>query len=127
MLFLSYNGSRSQTRLQVPSSLRREGLWVTYVLYDKTVVTEWYSAEAIDDTTFTLDIDCPGEDINNYKDTNTGSYAKIMATLNANSLTSVVVIPPTVNDESKDATINLSLKFNIPYVILPDLTNLNNY
>lgn len=52
MLFLSYNGSRSQTRLQVPSSLRRGGLWVTYVLYDKTVVTEWYSAEAIDDTTF---------------------------------------------------------------------------
>ena len=52
MLFLSYNGSRSQTRLQVPSSLRREGLWVTYVLCDKTVVTEWYSAEAIDDTTF---------------------------------------------------------------------------
>lgn len=52
MLFLSYNGSRSQTRLQVPSSLRREGLWITYVLYDKTVVTEWYSAEAIDDTTF---------------------------------------------------------------------------
>lgn len=52
MLFLSYNGSRSQTRLQVPSSLRREGLWVTYVLYDKTVVTEWYNAEAIDDTTF---------------------------------------------------------------------------
>lgn len=52
MLFLSYNGSRSQTRLQVPSSLRRKGLWVTYVLYNKTVVTEWYSAEAIDDTTF---------------------------------------------------------------------------
>ena len=52
MLFLSYNGSRSQTRLQVPSSLRRKGLWVTYVLYDKTVVTEWYSGEAIDDTTF---------------------------------------------------------------------------
>lgn len=52
MLFLSYNDSRSQTRLQVPSSLRRQGLWVTYVLYDKTVVTEWYSAEAIDDTTF---------------------------------------------------------------------------
>ena len=52
MLFLSYNGSRSQTRLQVPSSFRRKGLWVTYVLYDKTVVTEWYNAEAIDDTTF---------------------------------------------------------------------------
>ena len=52
MLFLSYNGSRSQTRLQVPSSLRREGLWITYVLYDRTAVTEWYSAEAIDDASF---------------------------------------------------------------------------
>lgn len=52
MLFLSYNGSRSQVRLQVPQSMRREGLWITYVLYDKTVVTEWYNAEAIDDATF---------------------------------------------------------------------------
>ena len=55
MLFLSYNGSRSQTRLQVPSSLRREGLWVTYVLYDKTVVTEWYNSDDIDDTSWGSD------------------------------------------------------------------------
>lgn len=49
MYFLSYNGSREQTRLQVPMSIRKTGLWVTYVLYDKTVVTEWYAGEAIDD------------------------------------------------------------------------------
>lgn len=52
MYFLSYNGSKESTRLQVPMSIRKMGLWITYVLYDKTVVTEWYSAEAIDDTTF---------------------------------------------------------------------------
>ena len=49
MYFLSYNGSREQTRLQVPMSIRKTGLWITYVLYDKTVVTEWYAGEAIDD------------------------------------------------------------------------------
>lgn len=49
MYFLSYNGSREYTRLQVPLSLRKTGLWITYVLYDKTVVTEWYAGEAIDD------------------------------------------------------------------------------
>ena len=49
MYFLSYNGSREQTRLQVPMSIRKTGLWITYVLYDKTVITEWYSEEAIDD------------------------------------------------------------------------------
>lgn len=49
MYFLSYNGSRELTRLQVPLSLRKTGLWITYVLYDKTVVTEWYAGEAIDD------------------------------------------------------------------------------
>ena len=49
MYFLSYNGSRELTRLRVPLSLRKTGLWITYVLYDKTVVTEWYAGEAIDD------------------------------------------------------------------------------
>lgn len=49
MYFLSYNGSREQTRLQVPMFIRKTGLWITYVLYDKTVVTEWYAGEAIDD------------------------------------------------------------------------------
>lgn len=52
MYFLSYNGSREQTRLQVPLSLRKTGLWITYVLYDKTVVTEWYAGEAIDDNSW---------------------------------------------------------------------------
>lgn len=52
MLFLSYNGSRSQTRLEVPISLRKTGIWITYVLYDKTVITEWYAGEAIDDNSW---------------------------------------------------------------------------
>lgn len=52
MYFLSYNGSREQTRLQVPMSIRKTGLWITYVLYDKTVVTEWYAGEAINDNSW---------------------------------------------------------------------------
>lgn len=52
MYFLSYNGSREQTRLQVPMSIRKTGLWITYVLYDKTIVTEWYTGEAIDDNSW---------------------------------------------------------------------------
>ena len=52
MYFLSYNGSRELTRLQVPLSIRKTGLWITYVLYDKTVVTEWYAGEAIDDNSW---------------------------------------------------------------------------
>lgn len=55
MLFLSYVGSKSLTRLEVPVSLRKTGIWITYVLYDKTVVTEWYAGEAIDDTSFSND------------------------------------------------------------------------
>lgn len=55
MLFLSYAGNKSFTRLEVPMSLRKQGLWVTYVLYDKTVVTEWYAGEAIDDTSWSND------------------------------------------------------------------------
>ena len=52
MYFLSYNGSRELTRLQVPMSIRKTGLWITYVLYDKTVVIEWYAGEAIDDNSW---------------------------------------------------------------------------
>lgn len=52
MYFLSYTGSRETTRLEVPMSLRKQGLWITYVLYNKTVVTEWYVGEAIDDSSW---------------------------------------------------------------------------
>lgn len=50
MYFLSYVGSKEDTRLQVPMSLRKLGLWVTYVLYDKTIVTEWYGSDNLSDT-----------------------------------------------------------------------------
>lgn len=55
MLFLSYNVNAELTRLQVPLSFRREGLWVTYVTYDRTVVTEWYNSNDIDDDTWKSD------------------------------------------------------------------------
>ena len=55
MYFLSYNGSRALTRCKVPTILRKEGLWITYVLYDHTVVTEWYNSDQIDDNSWSMD------------------------------------------------------------------------
>ena len=49
MYFLPYVASPESTRLLVPKLLRRQGLWITYVKYDKTVVTEWYAGEDISD------------------------------------------------------------------------------
>ena len=42
MYFLNYLGTEQLTRLQVPIKLRRQGLWITYILFDNTVVVEWY-------------------------------------------------------------------------------------
>lgn len=55
MYFLSYNGNKALTRCSVPYSLRKEGLWITYVLYDHTVITEWYNSDNIDDESFGSD------------------------------------------------------------------------
>lgn len=55
MYFLSYNGSRALTRCKIPTVLRKEGLWITYVLYDHTVVTEWYNSDQIDDNSWSMD------------------------------------------------------------------------
>lgn len=52
MYFLSYVGSSESTRLQVPISLRKTGLWITYVKLDDTIVTEWYAAKDTDDVTW---------------------------------------------------------------------------
>lgn len=54
MYFLPYLGNREQTRLQVPMFIRKQGLWITYVLLDKTVYTEWYAHDRIDDANFQL-------------------------------------------------------------------------
>lgn len=51
MLFLNYIGNKADTRKQVPTMLRKQGLWITYVV-GKTTVTEWYNSQAIDDTTW---------------------------------------------------------------------------
>lgn len=49
MYFLSYSGNTMETRCQVPSLIRKKGLWITYVKYDGKVYTEWYASSAIDD------------------------------------------------------------------------------
>lgn len=54
MYFLSYVGSSNDTRLQVPEFLRKTGLWITYVRYDKTIVTEWYASDDISDEAWGL-------------------------------------------------------------------------
>lgn len=48
--------SSEQTRLQVPMSIRKTGLWITYVLYDKIVVTEWYCMDESRWDSFSLTI-----------------------------------------------------------------------
>lgn len=48
MYFLSFTGNKKTTRKQVPDTLRRKGLWITYVSYDNKVVTEWYNSDKID-------------------------------------------------------------------------------
>ena len=50
--FLSYTGDKESTRLQVPVSLRKEGIWITYVDYNHKVVTEWYNSKKINDLEF---------------------------------------------------------------------------
>ena len=54
MMFVPYLGNKSQTRNQISPELRRQGLWLTYVI-DNTVYTEWYDEVAIDDTTWGSD------------------------------------------------------------------------
>lgn len=55
MYFIPYLGDRATTRCSIYKSLRREGLWITYVLYDHTVITEWYNSDNIDDEAFGSD------------------------------------------------------------------------
>lgn len=57
MYYLPYTGSEKTTRLQVNKSLRKMGLWITYVRYDKTIINECYISDNIDDEAF-------GEDAN---------------------------------------------------------------
>lgn len=55
MYYLSYVGSREQTRLQVPSILRRKGLCITYVKYNGTIIVEWYISDIVNDESFRKD------------------------------------------------------------------------
>lgn len=55
-LFLTYVGSESLTRLQVPMSYRRSGLWVAYQKFDKTLVVEFFKGDYIDNDHWGQDI-----------------------------------------------------------------------
>lgn len=48
-LFLSYNGSEEDTRLQVPYSMRRKGLWISYVTFEGSIISNFYNGEGIGD------------------------------------------------------------------------------
>lgn len=49
MYYLPYVGSQKSTRLQIISKFRRTGLWITYIKYDGTVISEWYASEDMSD------------------------------------------------------------------------------
>lgn len=39
------DNSKTYTRLQVPSNLRRKGLWITYISCKGNSITEWYNSD----------------------------------------------------------------------------------
>jgi hypothetical protein len=55
MYFLTYLGGSGVTRLQIPYELRRQGLFITYVLFYKTTVIEWYDSDDISDEAWQSD------------------------------------------------------------------------
>ena len=54
-LFLPYTINSAQTRLLVPSSMRRKALWLAYVKVDSTVVIEYYNSDDITDEAWQKD------------------------------------------------------------------------
>lgn len=48
-LFLPYHISKEHTRLQVPFSKRRRGLWISYVIPKGRLVIEYYLSDNIED------------------------------------------------------------------------------
>lgn len=55
MYFVSYVGDRGETRVQIPKVQRRRGVWLTYVLWDDTIVVEFYNGDSIEDSEFRKD------------------------------------------------------------------------
>lgn len=55
MYFISYTGDREETRIQIPKVQRRKGIWLTYVLWDNTIVSEFYNGNSIEDDEFRQD------------------------------------------------------------------------
>lgn len=79
-LFLPYTVNSAQTRLLVPSSMRRKALWLAYVKVDGTVVIEYYNSDDITDEAWQKDnnwVNPLGIDITKYITASiSGTYAE---------------------------------------------------
>lgn len=50
-IFLPFiDNSKALTRKQVPSELRRKGLWVTYISCKGNAITEWFKGDDLSDS-----------------------------------------------------------------------------
>lgn len=70
-LFLPFVGNtKKATRLQVPLSFRKKGLWITYVSRQNTVITEYYNSTDYSDAAWSSE-----DNWMNYLDTDSISVA----------------------------------------------------
>lgn len=46
------NNTRRDTRNQIPASMRRKGLWITYISCKGNIITEYYTGDALDDNSW---------------------------------------------------------------------------
>ena len=69
--------------------------------------------------TDTIDTDCPGNDVSDFADTNTGCYGKILRTLQINNKTAVLIKPPTANDTTQSVIEKFGRKYSFPTISLP--------
>lgn len=76
--------------------------------------------------TDTVTTDCNGDVLENFADTNTGCYGKILQRLKNNNKTAVLIKPPMANAETHTAIDRLAKKYNFPTIQLPPELE-NNY
>lgn len=55
-IFLPFTNTRAETRLLVPDSYRRKGLWITYIHKCGQVITEYYTEEATNDASWSKQV-----------------------------------------------------------------------
>lgn len=76
--------------------------------------------------TDTINTDCAGDDPNNYADTQTGYYGRILRTLEINKKTAVLIKPPAANAETQGTIQKFADRFGCAAISLPPELE-NNY